>query len=119
MEYVIIGLIIMFIVTIGNRAGIDDFTNEMIQVLVLILLSIALIILPILRFGSAQDIVGHEAYRDVHNRAKEIPGSLMNATFINKVATSNAQLARYKRANKGMLDIYIVDDIMEVEPIEY
>jgi hypothetical protein len=118
MEYVIIGLIIVFIVTIDNRAGIDGFINDAVHGLTLLVLSIALITLPISRYASSQDIAGHEAYRDAYNRAKDMPDSLIYATFINKVASSNGNLARYKRANTGMLDIYIVDEIMEVEPIK-
>jgi hypothetical protein len=117
MEYVIAGLIAVSVAMFIR--GIDDLANGLINFMSLIVLTVALILIPIIRFASAQDIAGHEAYRAVHKSAKESPDSVMNATFINKVAVSNANLAKYKRANTGMFDIYIVDDIMEVTPIEY
>lgn len=75
--------------------------------------------IPVCRNESARNIQALEATRQTVNKSRKTEiDPLERATLTREVIEWNAWLAKEKFDNTHLWDAYVVDEIMEVQPIE-
>jgi hypothetical protein len=80
------------------------------------ILFIALVIFPINHIEARSFIIQYYAAKETINQSRQAEISdIERATLTNTITTINAEIANYQYWNKTIFDIYIPDEVMELE----
>jgi hypothetical protein len=81
-----------------------------------ILLS-SLVLCPISHMDMRDNIVKYHAIKETINQSRQNDG-IERAALVNQISIINATIASYQYWNNTLLDIYIPDEVMELEMLK-
>ena len=112
--FIIIGIVIAYIALDHNYDFVGS-TAIVISLFAGIGLLIALICIPCERMGIRAEIEAYYAMQKTIENARENGDELEKATLVNKLIELNQGLAKYSYYNRTVWDIWIPDEIEELE----
>ena len=103
---------------LGRNSHRFDLFGFVLCFISIFILVVALICLPILRFDyKAQAIAYKDFVETIENARLEDENDIERASVTVKIAEWNSWLAEVKYINETILDWYVPDKIIELEPI--